>query len=422
MSVTLPREERFIHPAPQRVDTQSLDFLKELECRNSAIAVQIQLWAHQLMANPNYYQNLRRWPRSQIQRIRGITFDSYHPVPEDFDNLEESLKGKTGPIHHEVRVFRQKAEKLILEEEQYWHGTRWKGGQREMHQDVDAVELVKNQLSGRIAFFGSARLEEGTPEYDAARWMSRVLVQHLGNDDGLSEEVVTGGGPGIMAAGNRGALEGSWAHLQRLQQAAERRGPNQEKYERAIKTHRNRMQSIGIRIELPFETGWNPHLHLNLSIPKFPARKEALLYTASGDFGPNRSLPDHEGRHPAFVVFPGGIGTQDEKWEAICYMQCGKMPATPILMIGDKEKTILEYTMQSMKENATISPNDPTLRIKGKDHLLYCKDEAEAVLKYLDFYGIDPPAALMDEVKKRVPTIRKEPNGNGSKGPLSLSA
>lgn len=415
MSVTLPREERFIHPAPQRVDAQSLELLRTCDCRNAVASLEIQNLTHQLIAHPDYYRDLRRWPRTRIQRVRGMAFDGFHPMPDDLDDLERSLKGKNGPIHREVRLLRAKIEQLVGEENDYWHGTRWQGERRQIHQDTEAVCRITERLSGRLAFFGSARLDEGTPEYDAARWLGQVLVQHLGKDDGTSPSVVTGGGPGIMAGGNRGALEGSWAHLQRLHQAAERRGPHQEFYERAVQTHRSRMQSIGIRIELPFETGWNPHLQLNLSVPKFPARKEALLSLASGRYGINRELPKYADWGPAFFVFPGGIGTRDEVWEVVCYQQCGTMPPTPLFVIGEDERKILEQSMEIMEEKGTIGPHDPRLRANGKNHILYCSNEADAARKYLDFYNIDPSPTIAEEIRNRQPTMRKS-NGDHENG------
>lgn len=412
MITTLPREERFLNPAPQRVDNQSLELLRDLDCRNSVAALEIQFLIHRLMAHPDYYRDLRRWPRIQIQRLRGMAFDGFHPLPDDLDHLEHSLKQKTGTIHREVRNLRGAIEALIEDEQNYWSQTRGKNGLREAQQDIEAVHRITERLSGRLAFFGSARLDEGTPEYDAARWLSRVLVEHLGNDDGTSEEVVAGGGPGIMAGGARGGLEGAWAHLQRLQQTAERGGPKKELYEKAVQAHRNRIQSLGIRIELPFETGWNPHLQMNLSIPKFPARKEALIFLASGEFGPNRELPNHHGRHPAFFNFPGGIGTRDEIWEVVCHQQCGKMPPTPIFVLGEDERSMLEHAMSIMEENGTISQNDPTLRIKGKNHILYCENEVVAARKYLEFYDIEPTDGMEEALRARTPTIRNE-NGHG---------
>lgn len=413
MPITLPREERFKNPAPQRVDEQHLRRLREENCRNAVASLQIQFLAHELMARPDYYRDLRRWPRQNIQRIRGMAFDGYHPLPEDLVKLEESLKGKDGPIHKAVRDFRAKVADIVEHETLYWGTTRWGGDALRRHQDTEAMRIVTERLAGRIAFFGSARLEEGSSEYEAARWLSRILVEHLAHDDGTSEEVVTGGGPGIMAAGNRGALEGSWNHLAKLQQGIEDLHKDQRQAEKAILTHRNRMQSIGIRIELPFETGWNTHLQLNLSTALFPYRKQALLHLASGEYGQENTPPDVGSRHPGFFVFKGGIGTRDEVWEVICLQQCGKMPPTPIFIVGDAECRMVERSMEEMEEGGTIGPYDRTLSGTGNQLLFFCKDEREAARKYLEWHNIDPPIELLREIKKREPSIR---NGDGKNG------
>jgi predicted Rossmann-fold nucleotide-binding protein len=425
MAITLPREERFKNQAPQRVDHNHLRTLKESGHRNSHVALQIQFLAHALLTNPDYYEVLRRWPRVQIQQIRGMAFESYYPLPDDIRDLRESLRGKSSPVidnlrvrtsnvHNEVRGFARKMELLIEQEESYWESTRWNLEQLSMHQDVEAVDMLVKSLYGRLSFFGSARLDKGSPEYEGTRWLSQTLVEELANDDGTTEEVVTGGGPGIMEAGNQGALEGSWNFVQKLKGQVESGERDKEEVEFAIQLHRERLQSIGVRIELPFETGWNSHLQLNLSLPKFPARKEALINVVTGTFGPNREMPDYQNRHPAFFIMKGGIGTKDEGWEAICLMQCGKLPPRPIFIVGESERRVFEMTMKEMEMEGTISPGDATLRIGGKEHLIYCDNEVDAARKYVDWYGIQPPPSFERKLAERVPSIRNDENGNGS--------
>jgi predicted Rossmann-fold nucleotide-binding protein len=410
MTVTLPRHERFLNPAPQRAEQRHLQTLKECGQRNASLALDIQLNTHQLLANPDYYRVLRRWPRINVQRIRGMAFESYYPLESDLEALERSLKGKKGPVHEAVWNYTEEMRMLIQGEEEYWQSTRWTGEARTMHQNTEAVDKITNKLSGRLAFFGSARLEEGSPEYEAARWLSGALVEHLGKEDGTSEEVVTGGGPGIMEAGNRGALEGSWAHLKHLESLEK----DPKEIHNVMLTHRSRLQSIGVRIELPFETGWNKHLQANLTLPNFPARKEALITLVSGRYGPNRELPDYEGRHPAFFVMKGGIGTKDELWEVICLIQCGKIPPLPVIVIGDPERRSIEVSMNIMEKHGTISPQD--VELKAGDHtcLLYCKNEHEAALKYLEWYKINPPEELLEEIKKRTPAIHSKEQGENT--------
>jgi predicted Rossmann-fold nucleotide-binding protein len=338
-------------------------------------------------------------------------------MPEDLDVLEKSLRGKKGKVHSAVREFRDEISMLIAMEEEYWNSTRWKNDARLQHQNVDAVAKMIDTFYGRVSFFGSARLHEGSQEYEGARWLSKLIVEELGNPDGTTEEVITGGGPGIMEAGNRGALEGSWNYVQNLIKTGEN-GRDAKEVETAISTHRSRMQSIGVRIELPFETGWNPHLQLNLTLPKFPARKEALIMTASGELGPGQEKPDYGNRHPAFFIFKGGIGTKDEGWEVICQMQCGKLPPVPVFIVGDAERRAFEDSMHIMQNEGTISRQDLLLNIGGKNHIIYCKDEREAAKKYVDWHNLTPPPSFDQKVRRHRPLIVETPDDEPPTVPL----
>ena len=130
-----------------------------------------------------------------------------------------------------------------------------------------------------VTVFGSARLGEGTPYYDMARALGRRLAE-----EGLA--VMTGGGPGIMEAANRGAKEAGGL-------------------------------SIGVNIELPFEQEPNPYLDIFIEFNHFFIRKVMLVKYSS-----------------AFVVFPGGFGTLDEAFETVTLMQTDKIEDFPLISMG----------------------------------------------------------------------------------------
>jgi len=130
-----------------------------------------------------------------------------------------------------------------------------------------------------VTVFGSARLGQGTPYYDMAYALGRRLAE-----EGLA--VMTGGGPGIMEAANRGAKDGGGL-------------------------------SIGCNIQLPFEQQPNPYLDIFIEFDHFFIRKVMLVKYSS-----------------AFVVLPGGYGTLDEAFETVTLMQTDKIEDFPLISMG----------------------------------------------------------------------------------------
>src|SRR4051794_39765738 len=130
-----------------------------------------------------------------------------------------------------------------------------------------------------VSVFGSARVPDGDPEYELARAVAREL-----SADGM--DIITGGGPGIMEAANRGAKEGG-------------------------------SRSIGLNIELPFEQHENPYVDVAMTCHYFFTRKLFFVRYSVG-----------------FVVFPGGFGTLDELFEALTLSQTGKTRHFPIVLVG----------------------------------------------------------------------------------------
>lgn len=130
-----------------------------------------------------------------------------------------------------------------------------------------------------VTVFGSARVKEGDEVYKLAREVGRALAQ-----EGFT--VFTGGGPGVMEAANRGALEGGG-------------------------------RSVGLNIELPHEQKPNPYTTLTLNFHYFFARKVMLVRYAT-----------------AFILFPGGLGTLDEFFETVLLIQTRKSHPFPVMLMG----------------------------------------------------------------------------------------
>lgn len=155
-----------------------------------------------------------------------------------------------------------------------------------------------------ITVFGSARFKEDHPHYDLARSVGARLA-----DMGFT--VMTGGGPGIMEAANRGAKEAGGT-------------------------------SIGLNIELPFEQHANPWLDVMVTFEHFFVRKVMLVKYSLG-----------------FVVLPGGFGTMDELFEAITLIQTKKITNFPIVLMGTEYYSeIVDAIRNRMVTEGTISKDD----------------------------------------------------------------
>ena len=159
-----------------------------------------------------------------------------------------------------------------------------------------------------VTVFGSARFVEGHPDYELGREVGRALV-------GLGFTVMTGGGPGVMEAANRGAQEAGG-------------------------------RSVGCNIELPFEQAPNRYLDRSVTCRYFFVRKVLLFKYSYG-----------------FVVLPGGLGTLDELNEALTLIQTGKIEQFPLVLMGrDYWKPYLDMLHQ-MVVAKTISEHDLDLML-----------------------------------------------------------
>jgi hypothetical protein len=177
-----------------------------------------------------------------------------------------------------------------------------------------------------VSIFGSARVADGSQTYEAARETARLFAEA-----GLA--VVTGGGPGVMEAANRGAKEGGGV-------------------------------SVGFNIMLPHEQGLNPYCDIGLTFKHFYARKTMFVKAAEG-----------------FVIFPGGFGTLDELFEALTLIQTGKIGTFPVVLFGTEYwAEMLAWIRERMLASALVSPGDLDL--------LWVTDEpAEAVARVVMTMG-----------------------------------
>jgi len=164
-------------------------------------------------------------------------------------------------------------------------------------------------VGAAVAIFGSARFAVDHPMYARAEAMGRALAE-------AGFAVITGGGPGLMEAANKGAFEVGGV-------------------------------SIGCNIELPFEQSQNRHTTLSVNFRYFFVRKTMFVKYANG-----------------FIIFPGGFGTLDELFESLTLVQTGKIKRFPIVLFGTAYwRGLLDWIEGTQLSERTISPEDLNLLI-----------------------------------------------------------
>ncbi len=160
------------------------------------------------------------------------------------------------------------------------------------------------ELGPAVSVFGSARIPPSHPTYAMAQEVGAELVR-------AGFAVITGGGPGIMEAANRGAAEAGGT-------------------------------SVGLGIELPFEAGLNEHVNMGINFRYFFVRKTMFVKYSEG-----------------FVVLPGGVGTLDELFEAITLVQTGKITSFPIVLLGNGFwGPLLDWIRDTLLAEGMIAPED----------------------------------------------------------------
>ena len=155
-----------------------------------------------------------------------------------------------------------------------------------------------------ISVFGSARTRPDDPLYECARRIGELLVQR-------GYAVITGGGPGMMEAANRGAWEAGGT-------------------------------SVGLGIELPHEQGMNQWINRGVNFRYFFARKTMFVKYSQG-----------------FIVMPGGFGTMDELFESATLVQTGKIRSFPLVLVGTAYWSgLVDWIRSSMVDAGMIAPGD----------------------------------------------------------------
>jgi len=193
---------------------------------------------------------------------------------------------------------------------------------RIMGEFVEGFEEM-TKVGQAVSIFGSARVAPGDPQYETCVETARLL-----GEAGLA--IVTGGGPGIMEAANRGAKEAG-------------------------------AMSVGCNIELPFEQTANRYVDLSIDFRYFFVRKTMFVKYAQ-----------------AFVIFPGGFGTMDELFESLTLIQTGKVRLFPLVLVGTEYwGGLVEWMRDRMAREGKIAERDLDLMlltddpVKVRDHIVH---------------------------------------------------
>ena len=174
---------------------------------------------------------------------------------------------------------------------------------RIMAEFIEAIDAL-SRIQPAVTIFGSARVKAEDPFYNKAEMLARRLAQK-----GFS--VITGGGPGIMEAANKGAAEAGG-------------------------------KSIGMNIRLPFEQKPNPYANISIEYKYFFVRKVMFVKYAV-----------------AYVIFPGGFGTLDELFEALTLIQTKRIKSFPVILIGQAYWSgMIDWLRNTMVREDKILPED----------------------------------------------------------------
>ncbi len=202
-----------------------------------------------------------------------------------------------------------------------------------MAEFVEGFERLA-KIKPSVSIFGSARTKTDHPYYKLTEEVARAL-----SDAGFS--VVSGGGPGIMEAANKGAFDG-------------------------------KSPSIGLNIQLPMEQGGNPYQDISLNFRHFFSRKVMFVKYAS-----------------AYVVMPGGFGTLDELAEILTLVQTGKTRRIPIILVHSPFwQGLLDWFKNTLVEEGTVDAEDLDL-IKVLDKP---QDVVNAIFQHYEHRGFEPSA------------------------------
>jgi uncharacterized protein (TIGR00730 family) len=220
--------------------------------------------------------------------------------------IDDSIRSFTGPITEDEKLLQTGQNLEDFRQTDTWRVMRIMG---------EFIEGFDNlaQITKGVTIFGSARTHPEDPQYQAAHEVARLLAE-------AGFAIITGAGPGIMEAANKGAKDAGG-------------------------------RSIGCNIELPFEQGANPYVDTLINFRYFFVRKTMFIKYAN-----------------AFIIFPGGFGTLDEAFEALTLIQTGKIYQFPVILFGRHYWAGLIRWLQSrVLSEGKISPGDLDLMLLTDD-------------------------------------------------------
>jgi uncharacterized protein (TIGR00730 family) len=266
----------------------------------------------------------RDWLRERTEaghRAAGRTPPS-QMAPEDVVEtrhaIDESIRSSPGATEDE-KLLQSPSDPSDFTRTDPWRVMRILG---EVIEGFDVLASVQKGVS----IFGSARTHPDDPQYLAAEEVARILAE-----EGYA--IITGAGPGIMEAANRGARRGGG-------------------------------KSIGCNIELPFEQGANPYVDILVNFRYFFVRKTMFIKYSD-----------------AFIIFPGGFGTLDEAFEALTLIQTGKINQFPVILFGRHYWAgLIRWLHSRVLGERKISPGD-------MDLLLVTDDPREAANAVISAYS-----------------------------------
>src|SRR5438270_585126 len=231
--------------------------------------------------------------------------------------IDDSIRSYVGPVTEDEKLLQAPTEAADFTRTDPWRVMRIMG------EFVEGFDNLATVTKG-VTIFGSARTDPEDPQYGAAQETARLLAE-------AGFAIITGAGPGIMEAANKGArMVGG--------------------------------RSIGCNIELPFEQGANPYVDTLINFRYFFVRKTMFIKYSN-----------------AFIIFPGGLGTLDEAFEALTLIQTGKIYQFPVIMFGRHYWAgLIRWLQARVQGEGKISPGDLDLILLTDDPQEACSAVVEA--------------------------------------------
>jgi uncharacterized protein (TIGR00730 family) len=244
--------------------------------------------------------------------------------------VDQSIRDWSPPVTEDEKLLHAKADRRY----DYTRTDTWRV-LRITSEFIEGFDTLASVEKG-VAVFGSARIGPDDPHYEKARETARLLAE-------AGFAIITGAGPGIMEAANRGAHEAGG-------------------------------RSIGCNIELPFEQGANPYVDTLINFRYFMVRKTMFIKYSV-----------------AFIIFPGGFGTLDELFEALTLIQTGKIYQFPVILMGRHYWAgLIRWLQARVLHEKKISPGD-------MDLILITDDPAEAANAVVTAYNAQQQIATERE-------------------------